>query len=114
MIILIDCISWKNSHGRINKNLEEQIETIYNSFFVYYDDFSKEELEECEIGLIPKDWELMSLGEVTTKIKEKVGSDDYKVILKNILLLNKKNLHIILQELILVLLEGMISIMMVV
>lgn len=64
---------------RINKNLEEQIETIYNSFFVYYDDFSKEELEECEIGLIPKDWELMSLGEVTTKIKEKVGSDDYKV-----------------------------------
>lgn len=76
---MIDCISWKNSHGRINKNLEEQIETIYNSFFVYYDDFSKEELEECEIGLIPKDWELMSLGEVTTKIKEKVGSDDYKV-----------------------------------
>lgn len=36
-------------------------------------------MEECEIGLIPKDWELMSLGEVTTKIKEKVGSDDYKV-----------------------------------
>lgn len=64
---------------KINKNLEEQIETIYNSFFVYYDDFSKEELEEYEIGLIPKDWELMSLGEVTTKIKEKVGSDDYKV-----------------------------------
>lgn len=63
----------------INKNLEEQIETIYNSFFVYYDDFSKEELEEYEIGLIPKDWELMSLGEVTTNIKEKVGSDDYKV-----------------------------------
>ena len=63
----------------INKNLEEQIETIYNSFFVYYDDFSKEELEECEIGLIPKDWELMSLGEVTTRIKEKVGDDDYKV-----------------------------------
>lgn len=69
----IDCIQ------KINKNLEEQIETIYNSFFVYYDDFSKEELEEYEIGLIPKDWELMSLGEVTTKIKEKVGSDDYKV-----------------------------------
>lgn len=64
---------------KLNKNLEEQIETIYNSFFVYYDDFSKEELEECEIGLIPKDWKLMSLGEVTTKIKEKVGSDDYKV-----------------------------------
>lgn len=63
----------------INKNLEEQIETIYNSFFVYYDDYSQEELEECEIGLIPKEWKLLSLGEVTTQIKEKVGDKDYKV-----------------------------------
>ena len=63
----------------INKNLKEQIETIYNSFFVYYDDFSIDELEECEIGLIPKDWKLISLGEVTTKIKEKVGNENYKV-----------------------------------
>lgn len=62
-----------------NKNLEEQIETIYNSFFVYYDDFSEEDLEQCEIGLIPKEWNLLSLGEVTTKINEKVGSNDYKV-----------------------------------
>ena len=64
---------------RINKNLEEQIETVYNSFFVYYDNFSKEELEECEIGLIPKEWELLSLGEVTNQIKEKVGNNNYKV-----------------------------------
>ena len=65
--------------NKINKNLEEQIETIYNSFFVYYDDYSQEELEECEIGLIPKEWKLLSLGEVTTQIKEKVGDKDYKV-----------------------------------
>lgn len=62
-----------------NKNLEEQIETIYNSFFVYYDDFLKEELEECEIGFIPKDWNLMTLGQITTQIKEKVGKNNYKV-----------------------------------
>lgn len=68
----------ENSNA-INKNLEEQIETIYNSFFVYYDDYSQEELEECEIGLIPKEWKLLSLGEVTTQIKEKVGDKDYKV-----------------------------------
>lgn len=64
---------------KINKNLEEQIETIYNSFFVYYDDFLKEELEECEIGFIPKDWNLMTLGQITTQIKEKVGKNNYKV-----------------------------------
>ena len=63
----------------LNKNLEEQIETIYNSFFVYYDDFLKEELEECEIGFIPKDWNLMTLGQITTQIKEKVGKNNYKV-----------------------------------
>ncbi|MBR2558520.1 MAG: restriction endonuclease subunit S [Methanobrevibacter sp.] len=63
----------------LNINLEEQIETVYNSFFVYYDDFSIDELEECEIGLIPKEWDLLSLGEVTTQIKEKVGKNDYKV-----------------------------------
>lgn len=63
----------------INKNLQEQIETIYNSLFVYYDDFSKEELEECEIGFIPKDWNLMTLGKLTTQIKEKVGKNNYKV-----------------------------------
>ena len=64
---------------KLNKNLEEQIETIYNSFFVYYDDFLKEELEECEIGFIPKDWNLMTLGQITTQIKEKVGKNNYKV-----------------------------------
>lgn len=79
IMILTDIDQLISVNKKLNKNLEEQIETIYNSFFVYYDDFSKEELEEYEIGLIPKDWELMSLGEVTTKIKEKVGSDDYKV-----------------------------------
>ena len=64
---------------KINKNLQEQIETIYNSFFVYYDDFLKEELKECEIGFIPKDWNLMTLGQITTQIKEKVGKNNYKV-----------------------------------
>ena len=39
----------------------------------------KEELEECEIGFIPKDWNLMTLGQITTQIKEKVGKNNYKV-----------------------------------
>ena len=63
----------------INHNLISQIEAIYYSWFVYYDDYSIEELEECEIGLKPKEWDLLSLGEVTTKIKDKVGKNNYKV-----------------------------------
>ena len=77
--ILTDIDKKIEINKRINQNLEEQLETLYNSFFVYYDDFLKEDLKECEIGLIPKEWSLLSLGEVTTKINEKVGSNDYKV-----------------------------------
>ena len=64
---------------QINHNLISQIEAIYYSWFVYYDDYSIEELEECEIGLKPKEWDLLSLGEVTTKIRDKVGKNNYKV-----------------------------------
>lgn len=77
--VLYEIDSEIDNLNKINENLEKQLETIYNSFFVYYDDFSKDELEECEIGLIPKEWNLLSLGEVTTKIKDKVGDGDYKV-----------------------------------
>ena len=80
IIKILDNIDKKIENNlNINNNLEEQIETIYNSFFVYYDDFSKEELEECEIGLIPKTWNLISLGELTTQIKEKVKNNEYPV-----------------------------------
>ena len=80
IITILETIDKKiEVNENINKNLEEQIETVYNSFFVYYDNFSKKELEECEIGLIPKEWELLSLGEVTNQIKEKVGNNNYKV-----------------------------------
>lgn len=64
---------------KMNKNLILQLETIYNSYFVFYNNFSKEELKECEIGLIPKDWDLLTLGEVTTKLNDRVGKDDYAV-----------------------------------
>ena len=64
---------------KINHNLISQIEAIYYSWFVYYENYSNDELEECEIGLKPKDWDLLSLGEVTTKIKDKVGKNNFKV-----------------------------------
>ena len=67
-------------YKKINKNLEEQIKTIYNSFFLYYDDFSLDDLKETEIGLIPKQWDLVSLGEVTTEIKEEIGNNKYKIL----------------------------------
>lgn len=68
-----------NLYKKINKNLEEQLKTIFNSFFLYYDNFSKENLKESEIGLIPNQWNLLSLGEITTEIKEKVGNNTYEI-----------------------------------
>lgn len=64
-----------NLYKKINNDLEEHLKTIYNSFFEDYDNFSIGDLNECEIGLIPKQWDLSSLGEVTTEIKETVENN---------------------------------------
>lgn len=67
-------------YKKINDNLENQIKTIFNSFFVFYDNYSKDELKECKIGLCPKQWNLVSLEKVTTEIKEKAGNNEYKLL----------------------------------
>lgn len=64
-----------DSRKKINENLKEQLNTIYNSFFEYYDGFSRDDLKESEIGLIPKHWDLVTLVEVTTEIKETVENN---------------------------------------
>ena len=61
-------------YKNINKNLKKQLKAVYNSFFVKYDNFSQDDLKESEIGLIPKEWNLLYLGEVTEKIKEEVSN----------------------------------------
>jgi type I restriction enzyme S subunit len=48
----------------INKTLEDMAMTLYKHWFVDFDPFQNEEFVESELGMIPKGWEVKSIGNV--------------------------------------------------
>ncbi len=76
-------------NNRTIKVLEEMSQVLYKSWFVNFDFPNQEgkpyklsggEMVESEIGLIPKGWKIAELGDVTTNLREKTKSNDYKVL----------------------------------
>ena len=66
---------------RINDNLEQQAQALFKSWFVDFDPIKNGEFVDSELGMIPKGWRVVYLGEVTTECKEKVGErQDVKVL----------------------------------
>lgn len=59
---------------RINNNLEQQAQALFKSWFVDFEPFKDGEFVDSELGRIPKGWRVVSLGEVTQQITEKVGN----------------------------------------
>ena len=59
-------------NNQINKTLEEMAQAIFKSWFVDFEPFKDGEFEESELGLIPKGWRVVELGEITEKIRERV------------------------------------------
>ena len=59
---------------RINDNLEQQAQALFKSWFVDFEPFKDGEFVDSELGMIPKGWRVVSLGEVTQQITEKVGN----------------------------------------
>lgn len=49
---------------RINENLEQQAQALFKSWFVDFEPFKNGEFVESELGMIPKGWRVVSLGEV--------------------------------------------------
>lgn len=49
---------------QINDNLEQQVQTIFKSWFVDFDPFKDGVFVESEKGLIPKEWRVGKLGEL--------------------------------------------------
>lgn len=76
-------------NNRTGKVLDEMSQVLYKSWFVNFDFPNQEgkpyklsggEMVESEIGLIPKGWKIAELGDVTTNLREKTKSNDYKVL----------------------------------
>ena len=66
---------------RINDNLEQQAQALFKSWFVDFEPFKDGEFVESELGMIPKGWKVIELGEITTPINEKVKNrTDVKVM----------------------------------
>ena len=69
---------------RINDNLEQQAQALFKSWFVDFEPFRGGEFVDSELGLIPKGWRAVSLGEVTKQITEKVGNREDVTVLSPI------------------------------
>ena len=66
---------------RINENLEQQAQVLFKHWFVDFAPFKDNNFIESEIGMIPKGWRVVELGDVTTITKDKVGNrSDVKVL----------------------------------
>ena len=59
---------------RINDNLEQQAQALFKAWFVDFEPFKDGEFVDSELGMIPKGWRVVRLGEVTKKVTEKVGN----------------------------------------
>ena len=58
---------------RGNDNLEQQAQALFKSWFVDFEPFKDGEFVDSELGMIPKGWRVVCLGDVTKQITEKVG-----------------------------------------
>ncbi len=62
-------------NNRINHNLEEQAQALYKSWFVDFEPFKGGEFVRSELGMIPKDWEVLRFNEFATLSNERVNSE---------------------------------------
>ena len=53
---------------RINENLEQQAQALFNSWFVDFEPFMDGEFVESELGMIPKGWKVESLSSIADYI----------------------------------------------
>ena len=67
-------------NNKINDNLEQQAQAIYNSIFVDFASLNQNEAQNSELGLIPIGWNIKSLSEVTQNIRDRVKDNIYSVL----------------------------------
>jgi len=62
---ILSCLDDKiELNNAINKNLEEQAQAIFKSWFIDFEPFKYGEFEDSELGKIPKGWRVEKLGNI--------------------------------------------------
>ena len=66
-------------NNKINQNLEKQMQTIFNNYFIDFKNYDDPEMVNSKLGLIPKDWTIVKLNDLVIKNNEKIKEfDDWK------------------------------------
>ena len=60
----------ENSRG--DDNLEQQAQALFKAWFVDFEPFKDGKFVDSELGSIPEGWRVVSLGEITKQVAEKV------------------------------------------
>jgi len=60
---------------RINDNLQHQSNALFKSFFIDFEPFREGEFAETELGVIPKNWKILSFGDFIVALTEKAPVD---------------------------------------
>ncbi|MDR6357926.1 type I restriction enzyme S subunit [Pseudomonas psychrotolerans] len=58
---------------RMNETLEAMARSLFKSWFVDFDGFSAEDMQASALGLIPKDWQIITFGDVAEQGKGTVN-----------------------------------------
>ena len=66
---------------RINDNLEQQARALFKAWFVDFEPFKDGKFVDSELGSIPEGWRVVSLGEITKQVAEKVGNREGMTVL---------------------------------
>ena len=69
----------ENSRG--NDNLEQQAQALFKAWFVDFEPFKDGKFVDSELGSIPEGWRVVSLGEITKQVAEKVGNREGMTVL---------------------------------
>ena len=67
------------ANEKINKNLQQQIDALYDAFFVSFSAIDNP-MVDSELGPMPEGWRVVELKDVTENVRERVGSENYRVL----------------------------------
>ncbi|MBV6812359.1 restriction endonuclease subunit S [Xanthomonas campestris pv. passiflorae] len=58
---------------RMNQTLEAMVHALFKSWFVDFDGVAPEDMQESELGFIPKGWQVIAFGDVAQQVKGTVN-----------------------------------------
>lgn len=75
----------------IKKNLEEMSQVVFKRWFIDFEPFQDEDFEDSELGMIPKGWRVVKVGDINVKISDYVANGSFASLKQNVTLYEENN-----------------------